>query len=37
MVSAELTNNRTAGKDTNYSTMFTVLLKLNVICEQRWI
>jgi len=30
-------NNRTAGIDTNHSTMFTLLLELNVICEQRWI
>jgi len=37
MVRAEPTNNRTAGIDTNHSTMFTLLLKLNVICEQRWI
>jgi len=36
MVRAEPTNNHTAGIDTN-STMFTLLLKLNVICEQRWI
>ena len=37
MVRAEPTNNRTAGIDINYSTMFTLLLKLNVMCEQRWI
>ena len=37
MVIAEPTNNRTAGTDTNHSTMFTLLLKLNVMCEQRWI
>jgi len=37
MVRAEPTNNRTAGIDTNYSTMSTLLLKLNVMCEQRWI
>jgi len=30
-------NNRTAGIDTNHSTVFTLLLELNVICEQRWI
>jgi len=32
---AEPTNNRTAGIDTNHSTMFTLLLELNLICEQR--
>ena len=37
MVRAEPTNNRTAGIDTNHSTVFTLLLKLNVMCEQRWI
>jgi len=39
MVRAEPTNNRTAGVNTNHSTMFTLLLELllNVICEQRWI
>jgi len=37
MVRAEPTNNRTAGIDTNHSTMFTLLLELNVICEERWI
>jgi len=37
MVRAEPTNNRIAGTDTNHSTMFTLLLKLNVMCEQRWI
>jgi len=36
MVRAEPTNNRTAGIDTNHSTMFTLLLELTVICEQRW-
>jgi len=36
MVRPEQTNNRTAGFDTNHSTMFTLLLELNVICEQRW-
>ena len=36
MVRAEPTNNRTAGIDTNHSTMFTLLLELNVLCEQRW-
>jgi len=34
MVKAEPTKNRTAGIDTNHSTMFTLLLKLIVICEQ---
>jgi len=33
----EPTNNRTAGIDTNHSTMLTLLLDLNVISEQRWI
>jgi len=37
MVRAETTNNRTAGMDTNYSTIFTLLLKLKIMCEQRWI
>jgi len=37
MVRAEPTNNRAASIDTNYSTMFTLLLELNVVCEQRWI
>jgi len=37
MVRAEPMNNRTAGIDSNHSTMFTLLLKLNVMCEQRWI
>jgi len=37
MVRAEPTHNRTAGIDTNYSTMVTLLLKLNVMCEQRWV
>ena len=35
MVRAEPTSNRTAGTDTNHSTMFTLLLQLNLICEQR--
>jgi len=34
---AEPSNNRTAGTDTYCSTMFTLLLDLNVISEQRWI
>jgi len=33
----EPTNNRTAGIDTYHSTMFTLLLDLNVITDQRWI
>jgi len=37
MVRAEPTNNRTASIETNHSTMFSLLLELNVICEQRWI
>jgi len=37
MVRAEPTNNRTAGIDTNHSTMFTLQLKLNVTYEQKWI
>jgi len=37
MVRAEPTNNRTASIETNPSTMFTLLLELNAICEQRWI
>jgi len=37
MVRAEPTNNRTASIDTNHSTMFMLLLKLNIMCEQRWI
>jgi len=37
MVRAEPMNNHTAGVDTNHSTMFTLLLELNVVCEQRWI
>jgi len=35
MVRTEPTNNRTAGIDTNHSTMFTLLLELNVICQGR--
>jgi len=34
---AEPTNNRTAGIDTYHSTMFTLLLDLNVISGQMWI
>jgi len=37
MVRAEPTNTRTTGIDTYQSTMFTLLLELNVICGQRWI
>jgi len=36
MVRAEPRNNHT-GIDTNHSTMFTLLLELNVIFEQRWV
>jgi len=32
----EPANTRTAGIDTNHSTMLTLLLELNVICGQRW-
>jgi len=35
MVRAEPTNNRKAGIHANHTTMFTLLLELNVICEQR--
>ena len=37
MVSVEPVNIRTTGRDTNKSTMLTLLLELNVICGQRWI
>jgi len=37
MVRAEPTNNRTTSIETNHSVRFTLLLELNVICEQRWI
>jgi len=37
MVRAEPTNNHTAGIGPKHSTMFTLLLQLNVICEQKWI
>jgi len=37
MVRAEPTNNHTAAIGPNQSTMFTLLPKLNVICEQKWI
>ena len=35
MVRAVSTNNNTAGP--NHSTMFTLQLELNVICEEKWI
>jgi len=37
MVREEPTNTRTAGIDTNYSSMFTLLLELSVTFGQRWI
>jgi len=37
MVREEPPNMRTAGTDTNYSTMFTLLPELNVVCGQRCI
>ena len=37
MVRAEPANNHTAGIGPNHSTMFTLLVELNVICEQKWI
>jgi len=37
MVREKTTNTRTAGIDTIYSTIFTLLLELNVMCGQRWI
>ena len=37
MVRAERMNNRTAGTDTNHSTLFMLLLELHVIYEQKWI
>jgi len=36
MVRAQPTNNRTTGIDTNHSTMFALLLELNVTSEERW-
>jgi len=36
-MTAEPTNNRTAGIDIYHSTMFTLPLELNVISEQKWI
>ena len=36
MVRAEPTNNRTAGIDTNHSTVFKLPLELNALCEERW-
>jgi len=35
MVRAEPTNNHTAGIGLNHSTMLTLLLELNIICEQK--
>jgi len=35
-VRAEPTNNRTAGKETNHSTMLTLLLEFSLVCGQRW-
>jgi len=37
MVKAEPTNTRIAGVNTYHSSVFTLLLELNVICGQRWI
>jgi len=37
MVKAELSNNHTAGIGPNHSTMFTLLIELSVIFEQKWI
>jgi len=37
MVREEPTNTRTAGIDINHSTMFLLLLELNVMCGKRWI
>ena len=37
MMRAEPSNHRTAGTDTYHSTMFTLLLDLNLASEQRWI
>jgi len=37
MVRAQPTNNHTAGIGPNYSTEFTLLLELDVICEQNWV
>jgi len=37
MVRAEQTNTRKTGIDTYHSTMFTLLLELNVICGQKCI
>jgi len=36
MMRAEPTNNRTAGIDAYHSTMFTLLLDLDIISEQTW-
>jgi len=37
MMQAEPTNNRTADININQSAMFSLLLELNVMYEQRWI
>ena len=37
MMQAEPANNRTADININHSTMFSLLLELNVMYEQRWI
>jgi len=37
MVRAEPTNNHTAGISPYHSSMFALLLEVNVICEQIWI
>ena len=37
MLRAEPTNHHTAGIGLNYSNMFTLLLELNVIYEEKWI
>jgi len=35
-LTAEPTSTRTAGIDTNHSTMLTLLLEFNLVCGQRW-
>jgi len=37
LVRVEPTDTGTAGRDTNHSTAFTLLLELNVMYGQRWI
>jgi len=37
MARAEPTNTRTTDIDTYHSTLFMLLLELNVICVQKWI